>query len=199
MNLKRIVYILLMLLFFQVLHSQETADTSRKTVFRAVIVGHDTLLISNIPEITIYPSPRFKNRYELWRYQRLVHNVKKAYPYAKMAGNILQDVDRRLAEFPSDKGRKKYVNSIEDEIRSKFEDEVKKLTITQGRILIKLIDRETGNTTYDVLQTIKGNFSAVFWQAIARVFGSTLKSDYDPYGEDWLIEQIILMIESGQL
>jgi hypothetical protein len=184
---------------FHGLQAQEKKDTTHNKVLRAVIVGHDTLLISNIPEITIYPSPRFKNRYELWRYQRLVHNVKKAYPYAKMAGNILKDVDRQLAGIQTDRERKKYVNSIEDEIRSKFEDEVKKLTITQGRILIKLIDRETGNTTYDVLQTIKGNFSAVFWQAIARVFGSTLKSDYDPYGEDWLIEQIILMIDSGQL
>lgn len=196
----RRVFIIVGLIFnLFVAFAQNPGDSARKQVLRAVVIGEDTVLVSNIPEITIYPSPRFKNRYELWRYQRLVHNVKKAYPYAKMAGNILQDVDRRLADIQTDRERKRYVNSVEDEIRSKFEDEVKKLTITQGRILIKLIDRETGNTTYDVLQTIKGNFSAVFWQAIARVFGSTLKSDYDPYGEDWLIEQIILMIDSGQL
>lgn len=80
-----------------------------------------------------------------------------------------------------------------------FEDDVKNLTITQGRILLKLIDRETGNTTYLILQDLKGNFSAVFWQTVARVFGSNLKSEYDPKGEDHLIEQIVQMIEAGQL
>jgi hypothetical protein len=80
-----------------------------------------------------------------------------------------------------------------------FEDEVKHLTITQGRILMKLIDRETGDTTYYLLKDLKGNLSAVFWQAVARVFGSNLKTTYDPDGEDKLIEQIVLMIEAGQL
>ena len=197
--MRTLFYILFFITVSVTSNAQVRRDSVRAQVLRSVVVKGDTLYISNIPEVTIYPSPSFRGRWDLWRYRRLVYNVKKAYPYAKMAGELLKDVDNRLAQIPTDKERKRYVNKVEDDIRAKFEDEVKKLTITQGRILIKLIDRETGNTTYDVLQTIKGNFSAVFWQAIAKVFGSTLKSEYDPYGEDFLIEQIIMMIDSGQL
>lgn len=111
----------------------------------------------------------------------------------------MKDLDKELAAINTNVQRKRYVNKVEKEIREEFEDEVKHLTISQGRILIKLIDRETGNTTYDVLKEVKGNISAVFWQAIARIFGSTLKSDYDPEGDDRMIEEIILMIENGQL
>jgi len=186
-------------MFYNISYSQEKADTVRSNILRSIVIDGDTFLISNIPEVKIYPSLKFNNRWEYWRYRRLIRNVKAAYPYAKTAGDILQDVDSKLAAMDSDRQRKKYVNSVEENIRNEFEDEVKHLTISQGRILIKLIDRETGNTTYDVLKDIKGNFSAVFWQAIARVFGSTLKSEYDPDGEDYLIEHIILMIESGQL
>jgi hypothetical protein len=195
--LKRLLIIFVFFFILSSINGQEKDDSIR--VLKSVVIDGDTLLVSNIPEVNIYPSLQFKNRWEYWRYRRLIRNVKAAYPYAKTAGDILQDVDSKLAAMDTDRQRKKYVNSVEENIRNEFEDEVKHLTISQGRILIKLIDRETGNTTYDVLKDIKGNFSAVFWQAIARVFGSTLKSEYDPDGEDYLIEHIILMIESGQI
>ena len=168
-------------------------------VMRKIIHDGDTLLMSNIPEVDIFPAYQYKNRWDYWRYRRLVRNVKAAYPYARMAANKLEDLDKRLASIKSERKRKEYVKVAEKQIRDEFEEDVKHLTISQGRILIKLIDRETGNTTYQVLQDIKGNFSAVFWQTIARVFGSNLKSEYDAEGEDKLIEQIILMIEAGQL
>jgi len=179
--------------------AQEKGKTFQPQVLEFVIIGDDTVLISNIPEVKIYPRQTFKNRWQYWRYRRLVRNVKAAYPYAKMAGKILKDLDQELASMPAEFQRKRYVKKVEKKIRNEFEDEVKHLTISQGRILIKLVDRETGNTTYEVLKDIKGNFSAVFWQAIARIFGSTLKAEYDPDGEDQLIERIVLMIESGQL
>lgn len=188
-----------MVLAGKMLFAQEKNGGDEAQVLESVIIGDDTVLISSIPEVKIYPSRTFKNRWQYWRYRRLVRNVKAAYPYAKMAGEILKDLDQKLASMPTELQRKRYVKKVEKEIREEFEDEVKHLTISQGRILIKLVDRETGNTTYSVLQDLKGNFSAVFWQAIARIFGSTLKSEYDPEGEDQLIERIVLMIESGQL
>ena len=199
--MKKIVGILgLIFIFIPGFTQNETEnDTTNSAVLRSVIVGDDTLLVSHIPEVKIYPRHKFDNRWQYWRYRRLIRNVKAAYPYAKTAGKILQDLDKELAAINTKVQRKKYVNKVEKEIRDEFEDEVKHLTISQGRILIKLIDRETGNTTYDVLKEVKGNFSAVFWQAIARIFGSTLKSDYDPEGDDRMIEEIILMIENGQL
>ncbi len=198
-ELKIPLTIICFLFLFLTTNAQVKRDTSNSAVLQSVIVGDDTLLVSHIPEIKIYPRHTFDNRWQYWRYRRLVRNVKAAYPYAKTAGEILKDLDQELTEMNTKVQRKRYVNKVEREIREEFEDEVKHLTISQGRILIKLIDRETGNTTYDVLKEVKGNFSAVFWQAIARIFGSTLKSDYEPEGDDRMIEEIILMIESGQL
>lgn len=197
--MKKPIIILFLTWGFTTLYSQGTSDTARFHVLRSEIIDGDTLLLSDIPEVRVYPQPVFENRWQYWRYRRLVKNVKAAYPYARKAGEILYGLESELAAISGERKRKQYVNEVEEKIREEFEDEVKHLTITQGRILIKLIDRETGNTTYEVLQDIKGNFSAVFWQAIARVFGSTLKSDYEPEGDDYLIEQIILMIEAGQL
>ncbi len=99
----------------------------------------------------------------------------------------------------SDRQRRAYIKTAEKELRDEFEDELVHLTVSQGRLLMKLIDRELGKTTFFVLQDIKGNFKAVFWQGIARIFGSNLKTGYDPEGEDAMIEEIILLIEAGQL
>jgi len=197
--LKRVIFILTFILPAGLLYAQENQADSKTHVLKSVIIEGDTFLISDIPEVKIYPARKFDSRWQYWRYRRLVRNVKAAYPYAKTAGDILKDLDQKLAVMPTEIQRKRYVNKVEKQIRDEFEDKVKHLTISQGRILIKLIDRETGNTTYEVLKDMKGNFSAVFWQAIARVFGSTLKSEYDAGGDDELIESIILMIESGQL
>ncbi len=168
-------------------------------VMKARVINGDTILVSDLPEVSIYPSYKYRNRWDYWRYQRLVKNVKTVYPYAKLAAQKLQEIDRTLATIKGEKKRKQYIKLSEKQMMDDFEGDIKNLTITQGRILLKLIDRETGNTTYYILQDLKGNFSAVFWQTIARVFGSNLKSEYDPLGEDRLIEQIVLMIDAGQL
>ncbi len=168
-------------------------------IMRARIIDGDTILVSDLPEVNIYSSYRPKNRWDYWKYRRLVRNVKITYPYAKLAASKLKDIDTNLASIKSEKKRKEYIKISEKKLMDDFEDDIKNLTITQGRILLKLIDRETGNTTYLILQDLKGNFSALFWQTIARVFGSNLKSEYDPLGEDKLIEQIVMMIDAGQL
>jgi hypothetical protein len=116
-----------------------------------------------------------------------------------MAKEKLIELDEELSQIKGKKARKKFIDDVEDELREEFEDELKGLTISQGRILIKLIDRETGDTSYELVKEMKGSFSAVFWQAIARLFGSNLKSEFDPEGEDRLINEIVLLIESGQL
>ncbi len=198
--LKNTIFIMILVLAAKTISAQEKKGVdSESKVLKSVIIDEDTVFIADIPEVRIYPSRSFSNRWQYWRYRRLVRNVKAAYPYAKMAGKLLKDLDKELASMPTEIQRKHHVKKVEKEIREEFEDEVKHLTISQGRILIKLVDRETGNTTYEVLQDLKGNFSAVFWQAIARIFGSTLRSEYEPEGEDQQIENIVLMIESGQL
>ena len=197
--MNKVYAIFTILLFPSLTFAQSAQEKEGKNVMKAKIIGNDTILVAEIPELNVYPGYLYRNRWDYWRYQRLVRNVKAAYPYAKIAGIRLIELDNQLVMEKNEKKRKELIKNAEKNIRAEFEEDVKKLTITQGRILIKLIDRETGNTSYHVLQNLKGNVSAVFWQAIARIFGSNLKSEFDPYGEDELIERIIFLIEAGQL
>jgi hypothetical protein len=166
-------------------------------VTRGIIQGNDTIPIIELEEVRIYQRSDFDYLSYRRRDRRLVRNVKKAYPYAKIAGRELKDLDEQLARLNSVKEQKEYINLAEKEIMDKFENQVKKLTISQGIILVKLIDRETGHTSYEVLQDLKGNVTAFFWQGIARIFGNNLKAEYDPDGEDANIEDIVRGIEMG--
>lgn len=193
------------ILFFFVLPQAQLkaqADTSLvpkgKTV-QVILDNGDTLLISSIDQVFIYPEPVFTSRRDYRRYQRLIHNLKIVYPYAKLASKKLEDMNAHFLTLKNDKQRKEYVKQVEKELMAEFEDDLTKLTITQGRLLIKLIDRETGNTSFDLVKELRGSFSAFFWQAIARLFGSNLKSTFDKDGEDKLIDQILVLIDNGQL
>ena len=124
------------------------------------------------------------------RYQRLVYNVKKVLPYAKMASFRFQMMEQNLQLLPTEKARKEYLKRTEKSIKDQFMDDLMKMTQSQGRILIKLIYRETGKTTYELLQNYRGGFTAIYWQGMAKVFNANLKEEFDPV-EDWQIEQII--------
>ncbi|MFW5901055.1 MAG: DUF4294 domain-containing protein, partial [bacterium] len=108
-------------------------------------------------------------------------------------------MEQEFRQLESEKARQQYIKNVEKELKDEFKDDIKKMTITQGRLLLKLIDRETGNTSYHLLEELKGNFSAFFWQTVARVFGHDLKAQYDPDGQDWMIERIVTLIEHNQI
>ena len=127
----------------------------------------------------------------------MIRNIKKAYPYAQVAGVKLKELDDHLLILESEKEQKAYIDTAEKEIMAQFEKEVKRLTVTQGIILVKLIDRETGRTSYQVIRELKGNITAFFWQGIARIFGNNLKTEYDPDDQDKIMEDIVLGIEAG--
>ncbi|MGW8316665.1 MAG: DUF4294 domain-containing protein [Bacteroidales bacterium] len=172
-------------------------DSMRQTVTRGIIQDNDTLPIVDLPEVKVYQRKDFEYLYLKRRYRRLIYNVKRAYPYSKIAGYRLKELDDYLVTMDSEKERKEYINSVEGEIMKEFEQDVKKLTVTQGIILVKLIDRETGRTSYEVIKDLKGGLTAFFWQGIARIFGNNLKEEYDPEGRDRIIEDIVLGIEAG--
>ncbi len=111
----------------------------------------------------------------------------------------MNEINAQLAEIPDEKERRQFLRQVENDILGEFEDDARNMTITQGRLLIKLIDRETQNTSYQLIKEYRGFLSAAFWQGIARIFGTNLKAEYDPYGEDALIELIVLDIEAGWL
>lgn len=163
---------------------------------RAIVYANDTLPVMHIPAVNIYDISKYDYLHN-WRYRRTIYNVKKAYPYAVIANLKLSHLDSSLVHIKSKKERAEYTKMAEKEIMQEFEDEVKRLTVKQGIILVKLIDRETGKTSYEVLKDIRGGFTAFFWQGIARLFGNDLKMQFDPEGEDKVIEDIITAIEWG--
>ena len=165
--------------------------------YQTVIEDGDTLVLMNLEPVRVFSSRTFKNKKEEREYGRLKRYVVKVYPYAKIAGEMLQEFDDTLKTFKTEFKRKAYMKEAEKRLQAEFEGELKKLTIKQGIILVKLIDRETGTTSYELVKQLRGSFSAFLWQSLARLFGSNLKLEYDPYGEDKLIEEIVVMIEQG--
>jgi hypothetical protein len=178
----------------------QTKDSiSGKDTVKILIVNSDTIFMASLSPVTIYPPREFSNDKEFQKYNRLVRNVKKVYPYAVLASEKLKDIDIELSKLQTRKEKKAFLDISEKKLRDQFENELKALTITQGRILIKLIYRETGSTTYYHVKELRGAISAFFWQTLARLFGSNLKSKYDPLGEDRDIEEIIIKIQKGQI
>jgi hypothetical protein len=125
--------------------------------------------------------------------------VIKVFPYAELAGVMLNDFDDTLKKMDNEHVRKKYLKQVEKELKVEFEGELKGLTIKQGILLVKLIDRQTGNSSFELIKTLRGSFSAFIWQSLARLFGSNLKLKYDPLGEDLQVEEIVLQMESGAI
>lgn len=168
-------------------------------VVRATIINGDTIPVVGLKEIEILSLAIPKTRKKQRRLTRLVRNVKKVYPYAKLAGIQLRKYESQLTEAKNNRERRKIMKQAEAEINKKYGGELKKLNFSQGKILIKLIDRETGESSYDLVSDLRGNFTAFFYQAFARIWGYNLKIKYDPDGEDRQIEVIVKMIERGQI
>ena len=158
----------------------------------------------NLPEIeikdvTILAKRKLFEGFQYWKYERLVYNVKKVYPYALIVREKFKDVNAALEKMPDEKDRKNYLKEVEKQVFHDYEADMREMTISQGKILIRLIDRETNITSYNLIKQYRGKISASFWQGIARIFGTNLKDEYDPFVEDLLIENIISEIESGRL
>ena len=152
-----------------------------------------------IDEVLISSRPSYKTRRKIRRYNKLVKKVKKVYPYAVIANQRMIDIENELVNVRGGRTRKQFIKDEEKKLIKEFEAKLVKLTFSEGRILIKLIDRQTGNTSYELIKEMRGSLSAFFWQSIAIMFGSNLKSEYDPQEEDIMIENIIVRIENNDL
>jgi len=175
---------------------QNTPDDSLSFLLPVIVEG-DTLPNYDIKEVKVYPKIEFRNNRQRRRYSRLMRNVKKAYPFAIIAREELRIMNDSLQFIEEERDRKRFIREYEKQMFLRYEDDLRKLTFSQGRILLKLVDREIGNTSYNIVKDYRGDFSAAFWQGIARIFGSNLKSSYDPVGEDAEIELIVELIEAG--
>lgn len=164
-----------------------------------VVEGEDTIRLMRLDQVVIMGELTFKSKKEKEKYDKLRRDVRKAYPLAILASIKLQEFDARLAAMSNEIERKAYMKKAEKELISEFTDDIERLTGNQGRLLIKLIDRETGHSSYGLVKELRGSFSAFMWQTIALMFNANLKKEYDPQGDDKMIELIIHQIEAGDV
>ena len=162
-------------------------------------VGQDSVQYVRTNTIYIYPPMEFKNDKERQAYNRLVYNIKKVLPLAKECNQIILETGAYLQTIPTKKERDAHTKAVEKELKQVYTPRIKKLTYSQGKLLIKLIDRETHSTGYELIQAFLGPIRAGFYQTFAWMFGASLKKRYDPKGADRLTERIVLQIEAGQL
>lgn len=179
--------------------AQQTIIIDGYTIPSIVIVEGESLPNWVIPEIVVFPKRSFKTKKDYRQYQRMIRNLKAVYPYARIAQTKLSEMNSQLQQLKTKRERELFVKQAEREIRNDFEKKLIGLTVTQGKMLIKLIDRQTGKTSYELLKELKGNFSAGLWQAVARIFGSNLKSEFDEEGEDKILNELIILYEHRQL
>lgn len=189
----------ILLLSSAVAQNGENTGDPEGIVTRAVILEGDTVPLFWLPTVRIFAPMVFKSKVQVIEFTRMVRHVKRVLPYAKMIGRKVNEYNVYLNTITNDRQRENELNRIEKELRGQFEEELTKLTFTQGKILLKLIYRETSNSTYNLIRDFRGSLTAFFWQSLGKVFGYNLKVTYDPVGIDRDIENIVLMIENGAI
>ncbi len=201
MNRKTAKYLLAALVVLA-LHLQPKAYAQTP---KGVLIGYtidnngDTLYVDKLNSLYVFNRPNKWKESKQWRqYYRTVYNFKKTYPYALKAKLIIMDADSTLAHSNfTPRQREKYLKEYEKRLFKEFEQPLRGLTFTQGRLLLKLLDRELGQTSYYVIKNYRGGAAASFWQGIAKIFGSDLKKPYDKFGEDKIVEELVVMYHQG--
>ena len=183
---------------------QVLAEMDSPTFVPTVKVGKvlhegDSIQYMEMNNVYVYPQLTFKNKKQAQSYMRLVTNVKKVLPIAKEARQMLIETTEFLDMLPDDKAKSEHIKRVEADIFRTYKPKMKKLTYSQGKLLIKLIDRECHSSSYDMIKAFMGPIRAGFWQVFAWGFGASLKKEYDPTGTDRLTERVVLMVEAGQI
>jgi hypothetical protein len=153
----------------------------------------------SIAVIHITPVRKYARKPDMRRYARLVRAVKRVYPIAEEAKVLMATMESELLALPNKKQQKLYIKGIEKRLIREYTPVLKKMTIYDGRVLLKLIDRQVDDTAYEIIKEFRGGFEAGLWQALAKMFGNNLKTDYDPDKDDILLEQIVRLYEKGLL
>ncbi len=169
--------------------------------YNYVVVDGDTMVCFNLRPITIFPKLKFKNKKEEQFYWRTVRNVRILLPYAKLIRETLVETYEYIETFPTQKEREAYLKRMEKEIFKQYKPVLKKFSRSQARLLIKLVQRETDQSSYEIVKAFLGSFRASFWQGFGKLFGVSLKSDFNPSKnrEDYLINRIATQVEQGTL
>ena len=164
-----------------------------------VMDAGDSILYMEMNNVYVYPKLTFLSQRQAAAYMRLVRNVKKVLPIAKEANKIILETYEYLETLPDQKSREEHMKRVEKGIVQEYKPKMKKLTYSQGKLLIKLIYRECNSSSYDIVKAFLGPMRAGFWQAFSSIFGASLRKEYDPDGTDRLTERVVLMVEAGQI
>jgi len=195
---KVIKFLVLTTTFLFFILSSNAQEEQKAIRLPALIIDGDTIPCVMLPEVFVFPVLNFTSKKQEEFYWRTIRDVKRTLPYAKAIGATLQQVNAEL-EGKSEAERKTYMKSKENDLIKKYEPELKKLTLSQGKLLIRLVDRECDRTSFQLIKDYRGGFKAFFWQAFARLFGADLKSTYEKNDKDQIIERVIILVEAGQL
>lgn len=159
----------------------------------------DSIEVIVMPELPVYPPLKFKNKREVARYNKLIRNVKRTLPYAKLVNRKILETYEELEKQPTKKQRDAYMKKVEKDLKTEYTPVMKKLTYAQGKLLIKLIDRECNQSSFHIVQAFFGSFKAGFYQSFAWLFGASLKKEYDPEYDDRMVERVVRLVESGSI
>ena len=172
-----------------------------KSVFLtpATVYEGDTIPYVKLPTVYIFKPIYFKNKRQERQYNKLVRDVKKVLPIANEVKRAIIETYQVLQTMPTEKQRSRHLKAVEKSVKEQYTPIMKKLTFSQGKLLIKLVDRQTHSTGYELVKAFLGPFKAGFYQAFAALFGASLKKHYDAEGDDAIVERVILMVESGQI
>jgi hypothetical protein len=192
--LKKLILILI-LSFLKLGLSAQQQDSGQWVM--GIIEGNDTVIHVKVGDVWVFPERKFTSKRQQQRYSKYVEKVKKVYPLAVEARILLQKYEPVYYSLDNQRDRRKLMKNLEKELLDKHKEELKKWSISDGKILLKLINRETDRTAYSIIQDFRGEFSAVFWQGIARLFKNNLKDGYNPKEEDQMLEEIVRKIEMG--
>ena len=186
------------LLFSSASQAQEKINLGGYLVPMCVYNG-DTIPAFQIPTIHIFKPLKFRTKKEQMEYYKLVRNVKKVYPIAREINQTIIETYEYLQTLPNEKARQRHIKRVEKGLKEQYTPRMKKLSFAQGKLLIKLVDRQSHQSSYELVKAFMGPFKAGFYQTFAALFGASLKKQYDPEGEDKLTERVIVLVESGQL
>lgn len=176
---------------------QYTLKLQRYMYLEPYIYEGDTIRQYLLPEVPIYAPLVFKNRRQRQRYNRLVYNVKKVLPLAQQVNALIKETYETIQLLPDEESKNAHIKAVEKEIKKTYTPIMKKLTYSQGKLLIKLVDRECNQTSYEIVKAFLGPARAAFYQVFAWTFRASLKKEYDPENDDKLIERVVVQVEKG--
>jgi hypothetical protein len=195
--MRRVAFIFIPVILFSVaVSAQEKPQTY---IDMAAIYHGDTIAVMNLRPVFVFAPLKFKNNKQRQEYSRLVRDVRVAYPYSKMITAAIVETYEYMQSMPTDKERDKYMNDVQKYMMDEYKPKMKKMTKSQGKILIKLVDRQCNTSSYNIVKALVGRFKAGVYNAFAGLFGNSLKTKYDPEGKDADIEAIVTQLEQGTL